>query len=288
MARQGSTRSFRCPPDHKHGETPTCYTHGCGCDDCRHAHAADMKKRRKLIAYGRYQPVRVEAGPTLARLAGLRAAGWTIAQIAEASGLNDSHVQTLINEPHGFLFRSTRDAIDRIGARPAKRGAGYIDATGTRRRLQALARLGHSWAAIGEATGLASGHAHMLARNDTGCTAATAATVARGYETLAQVIPPDGYARSRAANPAIRYGWFLPFDWVGLDIDDPAVTPPPVPAERAAWKVDELAHLRGLGESPHQAAAAIGDDTLTLARLARRHGRADIARWLGETSRKAA
>ena len=67
-------RTKLCPPDHKHGITPTCYrVHKCGCAECRAANTTRCYERKKLIAYGRYDcgmsstaPVKVHIGGLLA------------------------------------------------------------------------------------------------------------------------------------------------------------------------------------------------------------------------------
>jgi hypothetical protein len=43
----GEAPSAVCPPHHRHGETPTCYsTHKCRCDGCRAAGSKYQKQKR--------------------------------------------------------------------------------------------------------------------------------------------------------------------------------------------------------------------------------------------------
>lgn len=47
-------RTTLCPPDHKHGETSTCYLHhGCACDPCLEARTEYQFWRRGILAAGR-------------------------------------------------------------------------------------------------------------------------------------------------------------------------------------------------------------------------------------------
>lgn len=285
----GRVPGFECPPDHKHGETLTCYFHGCTCAPCGDKHNEVARRRRKLIAYGRWEPAAVPSESTFAKLEELRAADWTWDQIAEAAGRPRSTIHRLLANRTSTVFRSTRDAILSIGDQPPKRGSSRVDATGARRRLRGLAHAGHSWAVIGAAIGRSAQQVHALATSEHGCTAETAAAIADAYERLWDVPVPDGYGKSRAVGAAVRAGWHLPIEWAGLDIDDPNVEPEPLGTDRENdWTISEIDHLRELGESAEQVARQLGHNHISLARLARRRGRADMARWMGEKERKAA
>jgi hypothetical protein len=101
-----------------------------------------------------------------------------------------------------------------------------IDATGTRRRLEALAALGHSGRTIGTRMGRPTSSARALVSSwrrpgrrliDAG----TAADVARVYPLLADQPGTNSVVRIKA----LRAGCLPPNAWAGVDIDDPAAAP---------------------------------------------------------------
>lgn len=52
----GIQRQKMCPPDHKHGDTTTCYMHhGCRCVTCRSNAAAVMKRSRMKRARAEWE-----------------------------------------------------------------------------------------------------------------------------------------------------------------------------------------------------------------------------------------
>ena len=176
---------------------------------------------------------------------------------------------------------------------PAERKAyTHVPAIGTRRRLQALMWLGYSPAAMGRHLGLDHSIVWRWARNEN-VTRITAARVRRMFDELStQPLDPQTKAEKISVNKmraqARRNGWHSPDAWWDVDIDDPDAAPDTasVPDE-PGWIVDELAHRHGLGESPRQAAAALGRTRTSLAKTARRHNRPDLARWLGEVFKPA-
>jgi hypothetical protein len=108
-----------------------------------------------------------------------------------------------------------------------------IDATGTRRRIQALYAIGHREDDLARRLGYTSPkrvfaeracvipfmhNANSRAR----VYASTAAKVAALYDELRDVPGPSKHLRERAR----RFGWHRPDEWDTADIDDPASTPP--------------------------------------------------------------
>jgi hypothetical protein len=75
-----------CPPDHAHGESQGCYTHGCRCDDCRRTNTEYSYWRAQMIRAGR-GPVRVvDARGTRRRLEALMALGWSAGELGRRTG----------------------------------------------------------------------------------------------------------------------------------------------------------------------------------------------------------
>lgn len=112
---------------------------------------------------------------------------------------------------------------------------GYVDACGTRRRLEALAALGHTARTIGESIpnrrppsrALVSSWKH---RDRTVIDARTAIDVGLAYELLRDVPGTNPVVRIHA----LRAGCVPPAGWDGVDIDDPDARPVSDDEERAA------------------------------------------------------
>lgn len=108
---------------------------------------------------------------------------------------------------------------------------GRLDATGTRRRLQALVWMGWNWVALGDHIGSNEVMVKRWAERDTPGSYVfpdTARRVAEVYERLSMTFPPETTrfernAAARARNRARRQDWQPPLAWD--DIDDPAEQP---------------------------------------------------------------
>ena len=177
-----------------------------------------------------------------------------------------------------------RPAEDRRTAPRA--GAPYgarTDATGSRRRLQALAYLGWSQWALAARLGMSPMFVRCIQAGGQGViTTAHAAAIAAVYDELWDQYPDSRQAewvRSRAR----QAGWVPPLAWdddapgdatyTGHGIDDPDAVPAPAwqrpqrtrlaPADQAA----ELTELVGLGLSLNRAALRLGVSGATLQRL---------------------
>lgn len=75
-----------CPPDHSHGQSQTCYSHGCRCTDCRALHTDYAFWRRNMIRAGR-GPVRsIDARGTRRRIEALMALGWPAGELGRRLG----------------------------------------------------------------------------------------------------------------------------------------------------------------------------------------------------------
>jgi hypothetical protein len=172
-----------------------------------------------------------------------------------------------------------RGAAPRAGAPHGAR----TDATGSRRRLQALAYLCWSQWALATRLGTSPMFVRRIQAGGQGViTTARAAAVAALYDELWDQYPCSRQAewvRTRAR----QAGWVPPLAWdddapgdygyTGHGIDDPAAVPAPgwqrpqrtrlTPADQAA----ELAELVSLGLSLNRAALRLGVSGATLQRL---------------------
>lgn len=122
------------------------------------------------------------------------------------------------------------------------RGPLLVDATGTRRRLRALAAIGWPNAAIGALAG--ADHSTVSAwSNNARVRAGTADTVRRVYDELSMTPGPSAKVRQIAA----RKGWAPPLAWDDDSIDDPAARPSTGAwAARRAAPMDEIAVQRAM------------------------------------------
>jgi len=171
------------------------------------------------------------------------------ARLAEVSGVNQGTLRSLLrgDERRGLAptkrirrwraeaLLSVEPAVDLLS------GGSRIDATGTRRRLQALAAIGWSTGRLAEELGRDSRVVCRVRSAET-VTTRTARDVRDAYDRLWDSKPPDETrwdrnAASRARNLAAREGWAKPMDWD--NIDDPSEVPAVAPAD--SLDVDEIA-----------------------------------------------
>jgi hypothetical protein len=131
--------------------------------------------------------------------------------------------------------------------RRAHEGMLLVDATGSRRRIQALAALGWPYRRIAEVGGFESAQVYTLTRA-TVVHKDTAAKVAAVYDRLSMQVPRPSSSTTRARKAAARKGWLPPLAWDDETIDDPAAEPAMAESEDI---VDEVAVQRALsGDRP--------------------------------------
>jgi hypothetical protein len=100
-------------------------------------------------------------------------------------------------------------------------GARLVDLTGTRRRIQALHRLGWRGSDIAAAAGMHPDNVFQVANRDTAVTRMTAARIARAYNQLSMTLGPSYLTRIKSE----QKGWPPPMAWDDEAIDDPAAAP---------------------------------------------------------------
>src|SRR4051812_28666626 len=280
---------------HRHGTRAAYVRDRCRCTDCTAANTAASRTATRERIYGRWQPY-VDAGPVREQIAALRAAGIGVERIAQLAGLSVGHIRQLAE--HGrddsrttqWVRPSTATRVLAIGIDHASRAPhSLVDATGTRRRLQALIALG--WPAELLADQLGRRPA-SLRRSMTGesVTARTAHEVASLYERLENTQPPRVTSEQRAATEAARahaaaQGWLPPLAWDDIDTD-------PTPTARTAGQsqrndIDEIAVERALAGNhiTYDDLTPVEQQEVVRRLTARGTSIRDIAALLGTTQR---
>lgn len=115
--------------------------------------------------------------------------------------------------------------LDRFAGRPR-----ILPARGTRRRVQALVALGHTFARMAEALEMTQSGACALAHRPASIVRSSTATkVASLYDAWSMTLPPAGTGKERKAatyarTVAAKHGWLPPLAWDDIDNDSrPAV-----------------------------------------------------------------
>lgn len=258
----------------------TCYTtHGCKCRQC--TDAATATARRYKWVHGHGHSTKVPGEPVRAHLAKLRAAGMSTAEIAQVSGVAPASFRNV--EAGRVCDVQRRTAAALLAAKPVpieQQRVGFVDGTGTRRRLQALAAIGWAGPALGARLGLSRAHVRAIIRSDGQLSADLRARVMALYDDL-WCEPQTGTAALRARRAAQRRGWVLPLAWD----DDQG----PHGIDNPAAKPHTQGRLRVADKSALTLADAermIGTDSAT--RIARQFGYgkpASFARWLRRQGR---
>jgi hypothetical protein len=248
-----------------------------------------MRRRRKLQAYGRYNSGMVDAEPVRKHLEYLRANGMGAKTIAARAGSYSATIGAIIwgrggNPPNERVKTETAAKI--LAIQPdldALAPSALTTITGSRRRLQALARMGWTWAAIGEHTGIDYRIlSRVFAAGRVGIEAKTARTIRDAYDALWDKTPPapNAYVASKIAltkRRAAHRGWSGPLDWEDIDADDEPVVTVDDAQVRGLGVLEDAEWLLGSGETPAHVTKALGRTAGSLAKLARHHNRPDIA-----------
>lgn len=196
-----------------HG-TRASYVRGCKCADCRAANARYAKVAKYRANRG--ISTLIDAAPVKAHLDQLRAHGIGKRTIAARSGVAMTVINRLIGIDHSRPARRIHpDTARKLLAVTVDDHAGgaFIDATGTRRRLQALVALGWTQTELGRRIGWTTANLNaLILRSDT-VTRATADLVTELYEQLSMRLGPS----TRARSVATRRGWAPPLAWDNID-----------------------------------------------------------------------
>ena len=215
---------------HEHGTRAAYVLDRCRCAPCTAANTAQARRRSTAIAYGTW-PGLVDADLTREHLRALRAAGLSLQRIAELSGVGQGTVSALVYGTQGLqappparVRADTQRRLLAVRFDPASVAAGRrIDATGTRRRLQALTALGWSASCLASNTDRTVRTLRRIMSAEL-VTADTARSVAALYDQLRTAAPPrrtgpERAAADRAVSRAKAAGWRPPLAWDDIDTD---------------------------------------------------------------------
>ncbi|MGW4493828.1 hypothetical protein [Streptomyces sp. NPDC004376] len=196
------------------------YRPPCNCEPCV-IERRRVRKRRKVNAQlGR--PAIVDAAPARQHLTRLRAT-MTWDQIHTAAGRESGNLRAIFNGTRQRILTTTHNRV--LAIRPQAPASGkYVDAAGTRRRLQALRAIGWSSHVIAARSGL-----HET-RIQTICTSlqptvrqSIATKVQKVFAELHATPAPAGRSATRTRGFAAEQRWAPPAAWD--DIDNPAAAP---------------------------------------------------------------
>ena len=278
-ASTGRHPDCRCPQAvHVHGTSTTYVVHRCRCDLCRAANTKRAAERRRIQAYGRYNRY-IDGDLVRAHLRDLMAAGMGWKTIAAAAGLSASTVYPILygrnhDDPTHPQHRPPRKRITRevaeklLAVTPVLADGALVDATGTRRRIQALAAIGWTLAELATRLGILRSNLRLHKPTLRYVTERTRRQVQELYDELWNQ-PPQGPSGDRMRAWARALGWVPPMAWDDDRIDDPraqAAGGRSPKDEKAVVDLDEVAHLLALGESRAAVASRLGVSLRTLER----------------------
>lgn len=268
---------------------------GCRCTACREKASTHKNTRARMLAYGRWQPF-VDAGPAREHVRSLTAAGIGAAQVARLAGVSETAVAALLypregRPPSRRIRPETEAAILAVRPDRARLSDGTkIDAAGSRRRVQALARQGWTIARQGEIAGFPA--LDRIIRQPC-VTVATERRIRALYDGLWDQVPPeetlsDRVRAGQARSLARRNGWVPPLGWdeeAGSPhcIDNPDAVPVPGcvrgDGREHGALTEEAVELARQDEHPAMIARRLGASQKTVERTLVRAG---IPVWRAE------
>ncbi len=224
----------------------------------------EAQRRRKAIAYGRWQGL-VPADVAREHVQQLRSVGFSLQRIAALSGVGYGTIARVAyvdpsrrQPPSERLRHDTEQRLLNLRAEAGTFQPGArVEATGSRRRLQALMAAGWTLATLARHVGRSPAnlrrtmHAKMV--ND-----ASARRIATLYDELHDVAPPGRNAgerakASRAKAAARESGWLPPWAWDDIDHERDELA---IEEDELGPSIDEIAIDKAMqGESVRMTSA---------------------------------
>ncbi|KOV07479.1 hypothetical protein [Streptomyces sp. XY533] len=237
-----------------HGTISRRKHHGCKCWDCCEALRAYSNARYAAMKAGTWQPF-VDAEPVRQHVLRLMASGMSMHRIQVLSGLPNRTITGFLNHVNysGNVRARKRgarkDVADKILAVPVDSSLAFlVNATGTQRRIQALAAIGWPQKYLAERIGLNRHSVSDIQRRQR-VLGSTAATITAAYEELQRRPGERGGISKTKANraraQAAQNNWAPPSYWAKFPgaIDDQhfipeyGLTKPQKLAAEAVWMV---------------------------------------------------
>jgi hypothetical protein len=215
---------------HEHGTRTAYVLDRCRCEPCTAANRFEAQRRRKAIAYGRWQGL-VPADLAREHVQQLRYVGFSLQRIATLSGVGYGTVARLTygnpsrrQPPTDRLRHETEQRLLNLRAEAAAVAPGArVEATGSRRRLQALVAAGWPLPTLARHLGRSPGNLRRAIQSNM-VTDDSARRIATMYEQLCHTAPPgrtpvERADAARARAHAVEAGWLPPWAWDDIDHD---------------------------------------------------------------------
>lgn len=248
----------------------------CPCDTC----TRDRARARKRAYVG--IPHRIPNDAAWEVLAEKIEAGWTARALGSATGLGPGyfsrHVAQYRKGNRVYLGPAVASAVVNMG-RPTE---GQVGAEPSRRRLRALATIGHGINTISETSGVKFSTLAMI-RNDRAArvSARIANQIADVYDEL-HTIPGDD---EQAVRVSRQKGWPSPFAWDDIDHDE---VPQAGGYVSGVDRRDVLRDLDRMGFGLTEACRRLEVTREALQKWCGNHGLSDLYRRLGDREHRAA
>lgn len=211
---------------HRHGTGTAYRLDRCRCRPCTSAVVEASGRRRRMVAYGQWEPF-VDAEPVRRHVRSLiDEHGVSILTIADRAGVAEQVIRRLLYVIAPRTSRSHRlraaNAAALLGVTGGNVRSTFAPACGTERRLRALVANGWSQTDLARRLDLSSQRVHNLVMGGrTKVRRNLHDQVAALYDELWNT--PGGSAHSERI--AARHGWALPIEWDDDRIDDPKARP---------------------------------------------------------------
>lgn len=216
----------------------------------------------------------VTAEPLRAHLEVLASARMSRSEIESASGVSRLTLLRLVRGDLDQVTPATAAAVLAVAPAPLRtQQHGWVDGTGTRRRLRALSVLG--WPASELATQLGTSQSGVRRLMEDGhlCSASTRARVIAIYDQLWDQRPAPSRESHIARRRAEERGWSPALVWDDDTIDDPAAAPSNPTVVATAWsqRVEDIEWMLATGEVLATICARLGVTRAALERQMMRH-----------------
>ncbi|MER7734145.1 hypothetical protein ABTX80_24965 [Streptomyces erythrochromogenes] len=228
----------------------------CTCQPCN----VVWRRTRKHAAANRQlgRPSIVNATPTRERLTLLRQT-MTWQQIADAAGCMRTTLQDVLSGKSQVVRRRTAAAVMAIPFQAPTEPRLYVNATGCRRRLQALAILGHSLRVIAKQADTTDVRIQLVqsGRQPT-LSHSLALRITAAYDVLVDTPAQSGASSTLTRRHANAKRWLGPTWWDVDEIDDPSHEPATERTPRYIALAEDCAELERQDLTRQQIAERLG------------------------------